>query len=434
MLVTAALAPAGVPAAWAQQGPVDGHVSVGVDHLPNVDGVTELRARVLVERGWTAGQWRLRGAARAEGLAADRGGTRRDGHLQIREATAAWSGEALELRAGVGTIVWGRLDEVQPTDVINPIDASKYLLEGRSEARLPVAHLRARWFAGERATVEGVWVPFFARGRYDVLDEASSPFNLVNDAARCEPGPLCPVVASFARDEPPRTLGASQGGARLSATTGRVDWAVAVYSGYPGFGRLSAAPIGILTPAGTPPVPSPFPPGAVVVRERYPRFTMIGGDLEAVRGDWSWRGEAAFTAGDTVATGDSPLGVQGHSFRAGVGADRKAGAFRVNGTVLLERRVADADPAARPGGATDTNVSLVVGGERPFARDTRRVRVFGAWNLADSSGFARTIAAWSLRDNLALEGTVGWFFGEGDDTISRFADRDFLAVSLKAYF
>ena len=66
--------------------------------------------------------------------------------------------------------------------------------------------------------------------------------------------------------------------------------------------------------------------------------------------------------------------------------------------------------------------------------DTRKVRVFGAWNVADSSGFARTIGTWSLRDNLSLESSVGWFFGQGDDTISRFADRDFVTVSLKTYF
>jgi hypothetical protein len=289
-----------------------------------------------------------------------------------------------------------------------------------------------RWFAGEKATVEAVWVPFFRRGRYDVLGEASSPFNLLADAGRCTPSPACPPVASFQRDEPAATIGASQGGARLSATTGRVDWALAVYSGYPGFGRLSVLPVGILVPVGAPP-PVPFP-NAVVVRERFPRFTMIGGDAETVRGDWSIRSEAALATGDTVVTGTSPLGVGGRSVRAGIGADRRAGAFRLSGTVLIERRDADADPALGIAGDSDTNVSLVVGSERGFARDTRKVRVFGAWNVADASGFARTIGAWSLRDNLALEGSVGWFFGKGDDTISRFAERDFAAVSLKTYF
>jgi uncharacterized protein DUF1302 len=412
----------------AQRGPADGHVSIGVDHLPNLEDTTELRARLFVERDWTPGPWRIRAAVSAEGLAADRDRTRRDGHLQVREATVGWSGGAFDVRAGVGTIVWGRLDEVQPTDVINPLDASKYLLEGRAEARLPVAHARVRWFAGEKATVEAVWVPLFTRGRYDVLDEASSPFNLLADAERCPRSPACPPVAQFIRREPERSLDHSQGGARLSATSGRVDWAVSVYSGFPGFGRIAAGPIGL--PPGTP--PDFIAP--VLVFETYPRFTMIGGDAETVRGDWAIRGEMALTTGDTVVLGASPLGSDGHSLRAGMGADRKAGAFRLSGTMLIERRVADADPALGIAGGTDTNVSLVVGGDRGFARDTRKVKVFGAWNVADSSGFARTIGTWSLRDNLSLEGSVGWFFGQGDDTISRFADRDFVTVSLKTYF
>jgi hypothetical protein len=414
--------------AQAQRGPVDGHVSLGVDHLPNLQNTTELRARLFVERAWTSGSWRIRGAVLAEGLAADRERARRDGHLQVREATLGWSGGALDIRGGIGTVVWGRLDEVQPTDVVNPLDASKYLLEGRAEGRLPVAHARVRWFAGERATLEGVWVPFYTRGRYDVLDEASSPFNLTVDAGRCAPGPACPPIAQFVRHEPPRALGSSQGGARLSATSGRVDWSVAVYSGYPGFGRIAVGPIGL--PPGT---PETFVP-PVIVFETYPRFTMYGGDLETVRGEWAIRGEAALTTGDTVALSGSPIGVQGHSIRAGLGADRKAGAYRLSGTVLVEHRAADAIPVTGTAAATDTNVSLVVGADRGFARDTRRIRVFGAWNVADASGFGRTIATWKLRDNLSLEGSVGWFFGDGDDAISRFADRDFVTVSLKTYF
>ena len=291
--------------ARAQRGALDGHASIGVDHLPNVEDTTELRARLFVERGWTLGPWRIRGAVLGEGLTADRDRTRHDGHLQVREATVAWSGGAFDVRAGIGTIVWGRLDEVQPTDVVNPLDASKYLLEGRADARLPVAHARVRWFAGEQATVEGVWVPLFTRGRYDVLDEASSPFNLLADAGRCQPSPACPPVAQFIRHEPERSLRTSQGGARLSATTGRVDWALAVYSGFPGFGRISAGPIGL--PPGTP--PDFIPP--VLVFENYPRFTIIGGDAETVRGQWAIRGEMAVTTGDTVVTGVSPLGGRG---------------------------------------------------------------------------------------------------------------------------
>ena len=149
---------------------------------------------------------------------------------------------------------------------------------------------------------------------------------------------------------------------------------------------------------------------------------MIAGDVEAVRGAWAIRGEAAAFVDRTFqppATSDR-LGVgvyKGHAIEAGGSVERKAGDYRINLAVLMERHSADA--------FTETDVSLVMGAQRGFARDTRRVLLFGLWNMADRSGFLRSIGSWSLRDNLWLEGSVGWFLGEGTDTLSRFATRDF---------
>jgi hypothetical protein len=77
----------------------------------------------------------------------------------------------------------------------------------------------------------------------------------------------------------------------------------------------------------------------------------------------------------------------------------------------------------------------VVGGlQHDFARETRQLRLFGAWNASDRSAFLRTSGAWSLRDNVWLEATLGWFAGDGDHFFSRFSDRDFVSVRLKTYF
>ena len=43
--------------------------------------------------------------------------------------------------------IWGRLDEVQPSDVINPVDAARFLIDGRAAARLAVPFVRGRFFA-----------------------------------------------------------------------------------------------------------------------------------------------------------------------------------------------------------------------------------------------------------------------------------------------
>ena len=71
----------------------------------------------------------------------------------------------------------------------------------------------------EDASLEGVYVPFFRRGRFDQLDEPTSPFNIEvrADVAVCDRRPRLTIE----RREPPATFGNAQGGARFNATTGR---------------------------------------------------------------------------------------------------------------------------------------------------------------------------------------------------------------------
>ena len=64
-----------------------------------------------------------------------------------------------------------------------------------------------------------------------------------------------------------------------SATAGRLDFSVSAYRGRDGFGPVWFEPDSLLTP----PTPGLFVVGRLV--ERFPRFTMIAGDFETVRGD-----------------------------------------------------------------------------------------------------------------------------------------------------
>ena len=418
---------------------VDGYVSIGTDYLPNIGDTLELRTRLFVERQVDAGpNVRFSFSGWAEGLIADRADsfrpeldgrsasakTVRDAVARPHEAYVDLRAGSIDLRAGLSNVVWGRLDEVPPSDVINPLDISRYLFEGRNEARLPVPLVRARWVGSETLTVEGVWVPLFRRARFDFLDEDSSPFNLLTDRDLCRddaPCPPIPLEIAIDRREPARTLGHSQGGARVSATT-RARGLVGV-----GLSRLRVVRRRRRS------IASPGPPSPLRLIETYPRFTMIAGDVEAVRGAWAIRGEAAAFVDRTfqpAEPSDGPGGgvYEGHAIEAGGSVERKAGDYRINLAVLMERQIAAGDAF------TETDVSLVMGAQRGFARDTRRVLLFGLWNMADSSGFLRSIGSWSLRDNLWLEGSVGWFLGEGTDTLSRFASRDFAYVKLKAYF
>jgi hypothetical protein len=135
-----------------------------LDHLPNRDATRAARARTSRRKDRAGQRLRLTASGFAEGLLADRGGRVTDATAEAQELNAAFHARRFELTAGLGRVVWGRLDELQPTDVINPIDVSRFFFEGRSEARLSVPLVRARVFAGDRVSVEGVYVPFFRAG------------------------------------------------------------------------------------------------------------------------------------------------------------------------------------------------------------------------------------------------------------------------------
>jgi hypothetical protein len=420
--------------AVAGQSAPSGSVSVTSDLFPNRSNTGELRARVYAEKVFqpTAAVV-VTVSGFADGLVGRRpsgvsgpNGTATDAVARVMDASVSYKRRRFDVLAGFSRIAWGRLDELQPTDVINPLDVSRFFFESRSEARLPVALVRARTYLTEGTAIEAIYVPFFRRGRFDQLDERTSPFNLeaafAPDTAACL-AIGCPTVLPIVigRREPARTADNAQGGARFSATTGRVDWSVVAYRGFEAFGFGVA---GIANPSAA------FLPVDVV----HPRFTMLGADLETVRGEWGVHGEVAAFVDDNFQSPSLRV-VKGSSLDAGIGVDRKAGRYRVSATALVHHEAYDESlSSASPAERGRSDLSLIVSADRTFARERYGLRTFGVLNANESSGFLRAIATAKVRDNLALEGSAGWFIGDGRDIVGRFADSDFVYARLKYYF
>ena len=369
-------------------------------------GAAELRARLFAEQRLPVNERiRFTVSGFAEGLLGRRPvGAAHDvvttAIARVHEASGEFRFGRIDVYAGYGQVVWGRLDELQPTDVVNPLDVSRFFFEGRSAARLPVPVVRARLYLDTDTALEGVVVPAFRRGRFDQLEESTSPFNLA--------GPV-----DVERVEPEVRWSSAQGGARLTSTVGRVDWSVSAYRGFEAFPLVTLAP----GPAGP------------VLLGVHPRFTMIGGDAETVVGPWGIRGEVAAFVRDSFQASD-PRVVGGSSVDAGIGVDRRAGDYRLSGTVLFHRE--DPDEPLAP--APRRDVSFILSADRSFARERYQVRGFSVVNPSESSAFLRMIATAKLADDLALEASAGWFAGDGRDTIGRFADSDFAYARLKYYF
>ena len=368
-----------------------GYVSLFASHFPTQD-VSDVRLRAFAEQKLEPSpQWRFVFAGFAEALA----GRDEDAIIRPHEAAVELTAGRLDLYAGYGRVIWGRLDELQPTDVVNPLDLSRFFFEGRAEARLPVVVLRPRLHVTDKVSLEAVYLPVFRPARFDRLAERSSPFNIIPEAIRGD------------RPDGPDD---AQGGARFNATSGRVDWSVSAFRGTESFELYE------LTPAG---------PAAI-----FPRFTMIGGDFETVAGQWGVRGEIAAFVDDAfqLESATAPGVLYGSSIDAGLGVDRKAGEFRLSATLLVHRERYDATDDS------DTNVSLIFSADRTLARERYQLRAFTVYNPSEQSAFARGIATATLRDDLAAEASVGWFVGDGRDRIGRFSDSDFLYLRVKYYF
>jgi len=420
-LLTLSLAPPAQPASTGVD--LGGELTLLIDGLPRQDAL-EMRPELVLEASIDLGRGvRARGDVAVSALASRRyGSSRTDLVVRPRDTWIEVAGSRAELRAGYGQLTWGRLDEIQPIDVINPLDASRFLLEGRSVARLPVAFARGRVFLSDDVVLEGVLVPWFRRGRFDELDENESPFNLTRVVGT--PAGTEAIGATTGRGlthaEPGRRWANVSGGGRVSATVGRVDVSVVAYRGFDAFGPI------VFEPAL--PLAGPLAiPGRLV--ERHERFTMIGGDFETVRGAWGWRGELAAFVRKRLAAASRPGLVDGHVVEAGIGVDRRASGFRLYGAVFGRREWSAEDPAVN---RADT--SLMGSVERTLARDRYTVRVFGLVNPADGSGFLRGLVSWRIEDNVVLDASAGTFLGTGDDTISRFDDRDFVFARLRYYF
>jgi hypothetical protein len=390
---------------------LDGAASVMVvafadhDNTPARSPLVDLRPRLFVEGEADVNSvLRLTAAGFVEGLAASNEPHNRSRRLvgRVQELHAEFRGSKADLRIGLSRIQWGRLDEFVPTDVVNPIDVARFFMESRAEARLSVPLIRARLTGSDRFGVEAVYVPLFERGRFDQVGEASSPFNLA---------PPIPTV-----DEPPEAVWRNgQGGVRVNATTGRVDWAVVGYRGYEPF------PIYELETAEDETQP-------VVARGHFPRFDMFGGDFETVRGKWGLRGEFAWFFNRTLQSLEPLIQVEGQVVQAGVGIDRRAGNYRIGATLLTSRRQVSSETID----AEDTLVVLVV--DRSFARETRQLRTFAAYDTTTGSVFARAIGTIALRDNFILELSAALFDGQKTDMLSRLRTRDFGYARLKFLF
>jgi hypothetical protein len=78
---------------------------------------------------------------------------------ELREAYVEFERPSVDVTIGRQIIVWGRADEINPTDVLSPKDYLLLLPEGVSAYRFGTTALKIDYFAGRDVRLTGVWLP-----------------------------------------------------------------------------------------------------------------------------------------------------------------------------------------------------------------------------------------------------------------------------------
>lgn len=78
---------------------------------------------------------------------------------ELREAYVEIERGPVDVTIGKQIIVWGRADEINPTDVLSPKNYLLLLPEGMSAYRFGTTALKIDYFAGRDVRITGVWLP-----------------------------------------------------------------------------------------------------------------------------------------------------------------------------------------------------------------------------------------------------------------------------------
>ena len=226
--------------------------------------------------------------------------------LDYGDTWLRYRGDRLRLTAGAQTVLWGRADEMPPTDRLSVQDVTRFALDDLADRRRSVPALRMEGFHGD-FKADLLWVPRFRAAELPHRDSIWHPVNRQRgDLIGIQPDPLLSalVMAGGFRDDDEGDGGA---GLRLSRAGQGVDYAVSVQRtrhSLPYYELDPAVRAALLADPADPVAAAAAGDPSGTFTGRHPWTTVIGADLGLVSGAVTWRLEAAWLSDVPVTTRD----------------------------------------------------------------------------------------------------------------------------------
>lgn len=271
----------------------------------DVDGSAYLRTDVYA--GWRGtGSWEARVSARLYGWRQYGSPEFTHGEVDYGDSWLRYRGQDWRVTAGAQTVIWGRADELPPTDRLSVQDATRFALDELSERRRAAPMLRIERFIGD-GKLDMLWMPRFRAAELPHDDDLWHPVDRRNGALLgIRPDPLLAALlqgAGFAEDDD----GDGGAGLRWSRSGEGMDYAFSLQRmrhSLPYYELDPAVRAALLLDPSDPAAAIAAGDASRTFVARHPLSTVLGADLGFVTGAVTWRLEAAWLSDVPVTTGD----------------------------------------------------------------------------------------------------------------------------------
>lgn len=333
-------------------------------------------------------------------------GLEKNGSWNLQEAYMDYYTDLVDVRFGKQVIAWGKADELNPTDVLNPQNLSNFT-ESKSVRKVGLSALKADWKFHD-FILESIWKPEYDNTKFPAPDSRWAFFSIPGLDSLPEPV------------YPENNLENTEWALKLSRTISMFDFSISYFDGWD----------------HTPTSELKFNPVTEEMELESPNFKrtkMIGADFAgSVRSVGIW-GEGAFFQTEDVDGTDSSI--KNPYFQYVIGADYTFG-YNINVNVQYFQEVItkidnDAEKEAEEaiisklglGMSLQQGVSSRI--EKKFGEgDVHSVALFSIYDIKNQGILLQPRLTLSLTGALDVEIGMIIFDGEDKSIFGTFNDND----------
>jgi Protein of unknown function (DUF1302)/AMIN domain len=321
-------------------------------------------------------------------------------------------------RIGKQQVVWGQADGIKVLDVINPQSFREFILDDFDSSRIPLTMVNMEMPVLDDVTVQILWIPDTT---YHELAEYGTPYFITSPLLV----PIAPEgipVSMEDPDVPDNPMDDSDVGGRLSGFIG--GWDVTVnylyhYQDYPVFYQKLN-----------------FSPGEVVatVSPEYRRSHLSGGTLSNAFGDFTLRGEVAYSTDTFHISSDlDKRGIASSAELASViGLDWQLGGYdTLLSAQWFQSHLFDYYSSISRD-ETEHNLSFYY--QRNFANETWQFNTLALYSINNQDSLIQAKLKYFWRSNIEVWIGADFFSGDRDGIYGEFRNFDRMLLGLEMGF